>query len=195
MDGNQIKKSRRLAIIASGRAGHNHEDFSKQINKKYLTEKFNQALPSETFNFYSINRDSLNTKIKNDIVGCEIDINSFSQEVLKYKEESKSPKTFNQYSPVSDLPYSKRDLSFSIKDYSSRRVLEKYIMEFDDELLKEVFVFDYFFNEKKAEIKIGFRFIFQSKNTTITETQVNELIGVIINHTEKIKGVTIPGLN
>ena len=47
---------------------------------------------------------------------------------------------------------------------------------------------------KKAEIKIGFRFIFQSKNTTITETQVNELIGVIINHTEKIKGVTIPGL-
>ncbi len=195
LDGNQIKKSRRLAIIASGRAGHNHEDFSKQINKKYLTEKFNQALPSETFNFYSINRDSLNTKIKNDIVGCEIDINSFSQEVLKYKEESKSPKTFNQYSPVSDLPYSKRDLSFSIKDYSSRRVLEKYIMEFDDELLKEVFVFDYFFNEKKAEIKIGFRFIFQSKNTTITETQVNELIGVIINHTEKIKGVTIPGLN
>ena len=195
LDGNQIKKSRRLAIIASGRAGHNHEDFSKQINKKYLTEKFNQALPSETFNFYSINRDSLNTKIKNDIVGCEIDINSFSQEVLKYKEESKSPKTFNQYSPVSDLPYSKRDLSFSIKDYSSRRVLEKYIMEFDDELLKEVFVFDYFFNEKKAEIKIGFRFIFQSKNKTITETQVNELIGVIINHTEKIKGVTIPGLN
>lgn len=195
LDGNQIKKSRRLAIIASGRAGHNHEDFSKQINKKYLTEKFNQALPSETFNFYSINRDSLNTKIKNDIVGCEIDINSFSQEVLKYKEESKSPKTFNQYSPVSDLPYSKRDLSFSIKDYSSRRVLEKYIMEFDDELLKEVFVFDYFFNEKKAEIKIGFRFIFQSTNTTITETQVNELIGVIINHTEKIKGVTIPGLN
>jgi phenylalanyl-tRNA synthetase beta subunit len=195
LDDNQIKKSRRLAIIASGRAGHNHEDFSKQINKKYLTEKFNQALPSETFNFYSINRDSLNTKIKNDIVGCEIDINSFSQEVLKYKEESKSPKTFNQYSPVSDLPYSKRDLSFSIKDYSSRRVLEKYIMEFDDELLKEVFVFDYFFNEKKAEIKIGFRFIFQSKNTTITETQVNELIGVIINHTEKIKGVTIPGLN
>ena len=75
------------------------------------------------------------------------------------------------------------------------RVLEKYIMEFDDEFLKEVFVFDYFFNEKKAEIKIGFRFIFQSKNTTITETQVNELIGVIINHTEKIKGVTIPGLN
>ena len=195
LDGNQIKKSRRLAIIASGRAGHNHEDFSKQINKKYLAEKFNQALPSETFNFYSINRDSLNTKIKNDIVGCEIDINSFSEEVLKYKEESKSPKTFNQYSPVSDLPYSKRDLSFSIKDYSSRRVLEKYIMEFDDELLKEVFVFDYFFNEKKAEIKIGFRFIFQSKNTTITETQVNELIGVIINHTEKIKGVTIPGLN
>ncbi len=194
-NGDQIEKSRRLAIIASGRAGHNHEDFSKQIDEKYLIDRFNKVLPSETFNFYTINRDSLDTKIKNDIVGCEIDINSFSEEVLKYKEQFKSPKTFNKYSPISDLPYSIRDLSFSIKDYSSREVLEKYIMEFDNELLKEVFMFDYFFNEKKAEIKIGFRFIFQSKNTTITETQVNDLIGVIIKHTEKIKGVTIPGLN
>ncbi len=56
-------------------------------------------------------------------------------------------------------------------------------------------LFSQYIESKKAEIKIGFRFIFQSKNTTITETQVNELIGVIINHTEKIKGVTIPGLN
>ena len=67
-------------------------------------------------------------------------------------------------------------------------------MEFEDKLLKEVFIFDYFYNKKNAEIKIGFRFTFQSPDSTITETQVNNIIGVIIKHTQNIKGVTIPGL-
>ena len=47
--------------------------------------------------------------------------------------------------------------------------------------------------KKSAEIKIGFRFIFQSLNSTITEIQVNNVMNDIIRHTEKIKGVTIPG--
>ena len=68
-------------------------------------------------------------------------------------------------------------------------------MGFEDKLLKEVFIFDYFYNEKNAEIKIGFRFIFQSADSTITEDQVNHIVGVIIKHTENIKGVNIPGLN
>ncbi len=67
-------------------------------------------------------------------------------------------------------------------------------MGIEDKLLKEVFIFDYFYNEKNAEIKIGFRFVFQSDDSTITESQVNNIIGVIINHTKNIKGVTIPGL-
>ena len=92
------------------------------------------------------------------------------------------------------MPCSSRDLSFSIKDFSSRKNLEKYILEYENELIKEKFIFDYFFNEKSAEIKIGFRFIFQSLHSTITETQVNNVMNEIIRHTEKIKGVTIPGL-
>ena len=67
-------------------------------------------------------------------------------------------------------------------------------MGFEDKLLKEVFIFDYFYNKKNEEIKIGFRFIFQSADSTITETQVSNIIGVIINHTKNIKGVNIPGL-
>ena len=91
------------------------------------------------------------------------------------------------------MPVSSRDLSFSIKDFSSRKNLEKYILEYENELIKEKFIFDYFYNEKSAEIKIGFRFIFQSQNSTITETEVNNVMNEIIRHTEKIKGVTIPG--
>ena len=68
-------------------------------------------------------------------------------------------------------------------------------MGFKDEFLKKVYIFDYFYNEKNSEIKIGFRFVFQSPSSTITEREVNDIIGVIINHTQKIKGISIPGLN
>ena len=192
---NQIIKTRRLGIIASGIAGHNYEDFSKKINKKYLTKIFQEALPNEDFEFQVFDRDSLNTKIKNEIIVSEVDIVNFSPAVLKYKESSKSPESFKEYLPISDLPYSTRDLSFSIKDYTKLKVLESLILNFDDELLKDVFIFDYFNNDKNSEIKIGFRFVFQSTDSTITETQVNNIISVIINHTKEIKGITIPGLN
>ena len=193
-ENNKIKKKRNLAIVASGRVGHNHIDFSKKINKKYLINLFKDALPTEDFALKIFNREGLNSKIKNEIVGCEIDIENFSTEVLNYKEETRPPRSFKRFSQISDLPCSSRDLSFSIKDFSSRKNLEKYILEYENELIKEKFIFDYFFNEKSAEIKIGFRFIFQSLHSTITETQVNNVMNEIIRHTEKIKGVTIPGL-
>ena len=191
----KIRKKRNLAIVASGRVGHNHIDFSKKINKKYLINLFKDALPTEDFAIKIFNREDLNSKIKNEIVGCELDIENFSTEVLNYKEEARPPRVFKRFSQISDLPCSTRDLSFSIKDFSSRKNLEKYILEYENELIKEKFIFDYFFNEKSAEIKIGFRFIFQSLNSTITEKQVNNIMNDIIRHTEKIKGVTIPGLN
>ena len=190
-----INKTRKLSIIASGRAGHNYEDFPKKITIKSLTKIFNGALPSENFDFQLLNRGSLNTKIKNEIIVCEVDIDNFSADVLNYKEVTKSPNNFIQYHPISDLPYSKRDLSFSIKDYTKCKLLEDYMMEFKDDLLKEVFIFDYFYNQKNEEIKIGFRFVFQSAHSTITETQVSNVMSVIINHTKKIPGISIPGLN
>jgi len=190
----KIRKKRNLAIVASGRAGHNHIDFSKKINKKYLINLFKDALPTEDFAIKIFNREGINSKITNEIVGCEIDIDNFSTEVLNYKEETRAPTSFKRFSQISDLPCSSRDLSFSIKDFSSRKHLEKYILEYENEFIKEKFIFDYFFNEKNAEIKIGFRFIFQSLHSTITETQVNDVMNDIIRHTEKIKGVTIPGL-
>ena len=190
-----IINKRKLSIVASGRVGLNFEDFSKKINIKYLNKLFYEILPSQKFEFQIITRESLNSKVKNEIIGCEIDIDEISSEILSYKEKAKSPNTFIQYSPISDLPYSQRDLSFSVKDFSKCKPLEEYILGFQDELLRRVFVFDYFYNKKNAEIKIGFRLIFQSSETTIKEAQVSKIIDLIINYTKKIKGVNIPGLN
>ena len=191
----EIISTRRLGIIASGRVGHNHEDFSKQINRKYLTKLFKDFLPHEDFKFEVLNRDLFNTKIKNEIVKSEVDIANFSTKVLDYEEVTKPPVGFIKYAPISELPHSIRDLSFSVKDFSKLNQLNDYILKFDDEFLKEVFVFDYFHNEKNKEIKIGFRFIFQATSSTITETQVNNIINDIIFHSTNISGVTIPGLN
>ena len=190
----KINVSRKLAIIASGRAGHNYRDFSKKISKKYLDLLFKESLPSIDFEFKVLSRELLNTKVKNEIISCEVDIANFSNEVLSYSEISKSPESFIEYSPISDLPYSIRDLSFSIKDFTELDKFKEYILEFKHDLLKEVYIFDYFNNEKNAEIKIGFRFVFQSSDSTITEAQVNDIISVIIDHIEEIDGITIPGL-
>ena len=192
---NKINVSRKLAVIASGRAGHNYRDFSKKISKKYLNSLFRESLPSENFEFKVLSRESLNTKVKNEIISCEVDIANFSTDVLSYSEISKPPENFIEYSPISDLPNSIRDLSFSIKDFTELDKFKEYILEFKHDLLKEVYIFDYFNNEKNAEIKIGFRFVFQSSDSTITETQVNDIINVIIEHIKEIDGISIPGLN
>ena len=95
---------------------------------------------------------------------------------------------------MSEFPSSSRDLSFSISNYSNSEKLQNYFLNFENKLIKEIFIFDYFFNENNKEIKIGFRLTFQDKNSTITETEVNNIMDVIIENTLKLNGVTIPGL-
>ena len=191
---NEIKKTRKLSIIASGRVGNNHEDFSKKINIEYMANLFSKFFPRENFDFKLLNRDLLNSKIKNEIIISELDIDDISDEVLKYEEIVKPPKNFIKYIPTSDLPCSKRDLSFSIRDITDCRSLEASMLNFKDKLLKEVFVFDYYFNEKKNEIKMGFRFVFQSHAHTITDKEVDDVMELIVNNALKYASVSIPGL-
>ena len=54
-------------------------------------------------------------------------------------------------------------------------------------------LFDFYNNERKNEIKIGFRFIFQSSISTITEKQVTQIMNKIISETLSIESVEIPG--
>lgn len=86
------------------------------------------------------------------------------------------------------------DLSFAVKDKDSYNNLQKFLLNYKSDIIKEIFVFDFFYNEQKEEIKIGFRFVFQSKISTITDTQVNMIMDEIINETSSMESVTIPGL-
>ena len=74
-------------------------------------------------------------------------------------------------------------------------MLQKMILEYEHILLKEKFIFDFYKNDEKEEIKIGFRLIFQDNNQTITDEQVDEIMNSIISKTHKLRGVTIPGIS
>ena len=78
--------------------------------------------------------------------------------------------------------------------YQATITAADYINTFEAEVLKESFVFDYFKNEKTNEYKIGYRFIFQSHNSTIKEIEVEKIMNTIIAESTAIKTVTIPGI-
>jgi len=191
---NALLKKRKLSIIASGRVGLNYEEFSKKINKKYLTTLFQKILSNEVFDFKVLSRDSLDTKIKNEIISLEVDIDMFSNDILSYKEISKPPEKFNQYSRISDLPSSIKDISYSIKDYSKTQDLQDLLLNYKSDLIKNIYIFDYFKNEKEEEIKIGFRFIFQSKKMTLKSAEIELVYNDIVRQSLEISGISIPGM-
>ncbi|MDA7811960.1 phenylalanine--tRNA ligase subunit beta [Gammaproteobacteria bacterium] len=191
---NSINKKRKLSIIASGRVGENYKDFSKKINKKYLVMLFQKIFPNEVFDFKIVSRELLDTKIKNEIVALEVDINSFSSDIFSYKEISQLPESFAQYNPISDFPSSFKDISYSIKDYSKTHELQDLLLNYQCDIVKNIYIFDYFKNEKQKEIKIGFRFIFQSKKATLNTAEIELVYNDIVTKSLSISGISIPGI-
>ncbi len=191
---NKLRTGKRvIGIIASGRVDKNYEDFSKKINDQYLKQII-ERLNISQIEIQEISRDSLESKSKNPIFYSEIEIDSNLNIDHSYDSLNINDISNKVYNPISEFPSSKRDLSFSIKDFSKCKELEKFILEFEDKLLKETYVFDYYKNEKTNEIKIGFRFIFQSNSSTITDKEVDNVMNMIIDDALKDSSITIPGL-
>ena len=193
----ELKSKRKLGIICSGRVGKNYLDFSRKIDNKYLTnilEKFNKKI---SFNPHLINRDELETKLNDKIIYLEIDLNeleNYDFDILDKEKFILNKNNFKKYIPISSFPSSVRDLSFAVADKEKYHDLQNLLLDYKDILIKEIFVFDFYHNENKDEIKIGFRFVFQSNSSTITEGEVNNIMNEIIEKALSIPSVEIPGL-
>ena len=193
----ELKSKRKLGIICSGRVGKNYLDFSRKIDNKYLTnilEKFNKKI---SFNPHLINRDELETKLNDKIIYLEIDLNeleNYDFDILDKEKFILNKNNFKKYIPISSFPSSVRDLSFAVADKEKYHDLQNLLLDYKDILIKEIFVFDFYHNENKDEIKIGFRFVFQSNSSTITEVEVNNIMNEIIEKALSIPSVEIPGL-
>ena len=68
------------------------------------------------------------------------------------------------------------------------------IEKYKSETLKKSFMFDFYDNKDSNEIKVGYRFLFQSQNKTLTDTDIERELKNIINQILTIESVSIPGL-
>ena len=189
------RKEKKLAIICSGRLGKDYINFSKKIDAKYICSILEEYIPNIDKAIEEIPRNTLISKIKSKIFNLEINLSEINDNILTYKPVSSPPKTFNQYTKISEFPKIYRDLSFSLSEYNSIDNLITEVSKFENQYLKEVFIFDFFENSKINILKVGYRFIFQSNEKTLTDNDVNIIIKSLIDKTLKIPGIKILGLD
>lgn len=187
-----LKKKNVLGVIASGRVGKNHINFNKKIDINYLSEIF-QNITNSNLKFELLSRDNLNTKIQNEIVYLEVEIDSIENDLFQYNSKNTLPQSYIKYKPISEFPKVYRDISFSVNKHGDIHHLNNLIFSYDNNNLNEVFIFDYFNNTKLDITKIGFRFIFQSSERTLIDKDVNDIIDDIISRSKSLEGIDVPG--
>lgn len=183
-----------LGIIASGRIDNNYRDFSKNISGKYIQDIIDNNVTNIQINQIDVSRELIASKKKSPIIYIEAEITENID--VKYNVVNDKKNYINDYKfqPFSDFPSSTRDLSFSLKDFSKSELFIDLILNFKNKLLKNAFIFDFYVNHEKQEVKIGFRFVFQSSVTTVTDDAVNVVIEEIIKNALAFDSVDLPGI-
>tara|TARA_B100000965_G_scaffold124007_2_gene102649 strand:+ start:30979 stop:32883 length:1905 start_codon:yes stop_codon:yes gene_type:complete len=194
IDENGINSKRILGLIASGRLAKNYEGFNKIINEDYLKDIF-KDITNDDIDFISIDRNEIDSKSKYPIFLLEIEINNLLENGKPYVSKNKKNNQFEKYKPISEFPSTYRDLSFLIKDETKLKELDNNIMNFANEFIKEVFMFDYYLDKKVNHIKAGYRIIFQSNEKTLTDIEIDTVMDKIIRSCLEINSIDIPGLN
>tara|TARA_X000000950_G_C13897872_1_gene653670 strand:- start:1185 stop:3101 length:1917 start_codon:yes stop_codon:yes gene_type:complete len=190
-----IRSEKRLALIISGRQGLNYEEFSKKLNDKYLEDLFASIGINIKDKVFTIERKDLDSKSKAKVFGLELVINDLNIENLDI--DSKSPAFENsvKYKVISDMPSSSRDFSFSITEKGKVAEVINTLNNIDYEIIKDSFMFDFFDSKKTGEIKVGYRFIFQSAHKTLKDIEIDEYAKKIIDKITSIKSVYLPGID
>ena len=151
--------------------------------------------PTKKIDIHEIKRSSVDSKSKYPIFYTEFELNDESEKIQNYEILKKLDyDQFVKYSEISGYPSTTRDLSFAI---STKRAYEKILellSEYESPILKEGFVFDFYASNNDKPIKVGFRFVIQSKDKTLNESEINEFMGDIIKKCLDIGDVEIPGL-
>ena len=189
-------EKRVLSLLVSGRKNHNHLEFSKILNKHYLEDILTDLFEKDFLRgleIVEIDRSTLKSKSKSKIFAIEINLDDA---ILKIKPTDNylGLKTkFIEYKKISEYPSIKRDLSFSINSIKVLKDLENIIFGFNNSMLKDIFIFDYYSPGENIATKIGYSFLFQSENKTLTDNEVDCIMDDIVKSTLRLKGVEVPG--
>lgn len=191
----EIVKESKIAIIVSGRLGLNYSDFSKKLDKFYLTDLFKLFDYDIKDEIIEVDRALLDSKIKTPIYALEIPTSLLLSNIIDIETSDGFANTSKQYKHVSEFPSSYRDFSFSISDEAMLEPFMSCINESSSKYLKDFYMFDFFNNKKNNHIKVGFRFIFQSDFGTLKESDVNLEVDNLLKPILLIDSVDIPGRN
>ena len=190
-----LKQTKALGIIISGRLANDYINFSKKLDQKYLNQLLNENLDKEYFKIIEIPRNDLDTKKKDKIFYVEISLDEIPELFFSgLSETNKKSVNFVSYVPISEFPSSARDFSFSITNLSKVNEVIKILESTSDSIIKNSFLFDFFKHEKTETVKLGYRFIFQSNSKTLSDEEINKTVNRIIAPIIELDGVSIPGL-
>lgn len=142
----------------------------------------------------SIPRNTLDTKKKDKIYYVEISLESIPASFFSKIATQEKIINFINYKPISEYPSSTRDFSFLIDNPSEVHKVRDMLNKVSDEIIKKSFIFDFYKDEKRKIIKLGFRFIFQSNLKTLSDLEINKKVNEILTPILEIKGVSIPGM-
>ena len=127
------------------------------------------------------------------IVPVPIDLRRILLSILESNSTVTLP-DFIKYKPISEYPSAYRDFSFSIKNTEMLKSFFTQIHKSSAKNLKDFYMFDFYENKENMEIKVGYRFIFQSFNKTLTDNEINSEVDSILEPLLRIDSVYIPGM-
>jgi phenylalanyl-tRNA synthetase beta chain len=192
--GIQIKQQKKLGLIICGRQGHNYDDYSKKLDQKYLNNLLNKSHGKDIFEIVEISRNSLNTKKKDKIYYVEIPLEEIPDSFFSKFSTQRKAIDFIDYKPISEYPSSARDFSFVIEDMQVVNEILDMLDNISDEIIKDSFLFDYYKDDKRKIIKLGYRFVFQSHLKTLSDSEINKKVNEILSPILEIDRVSIPGM-
>ena len=189
-----LQKEKMLGIVVSGRQGHNYVDFGKKLDSDYLLNLLGPLFTDASNYLQKIDRNNVDSKIKTPIFGFEIPLKCLIDDFPLHTIQSHTVNNFVKYKPISEYPSSYRDLSISIRNFDIVNEVLDSLNNFQSDILKDSFMFDFFDNKKNCEIKIGYRFIFQSSSLTLKDADIDSEINKILEIIKSFDSVEIPGL-
>ena len=190
----QIKQQKKLGLIISGRQGHNYNDYSKKLDRNYLNNLLNESHNIDTFEIAEISRSSLNTKKKDKIFYVEIPLEDIPLSFFSNLSAQQKTVNFINYKSISEYPASSRDFSFVIGNVQVVHEIIDMLNNISDEIIKDAFLFDYYKDDKRKIIKLGYRFIFQSHIKTLSDSEINKKVNEILSPILEVDSVSIPGM-
>lgn len=189
-------EKRLLSLLVSGRKNHNYLEFSKMLNKHYLEDILTDLFEKDSLQdieITEIDRLKLKSKSKSKIFVVEINLDDAQLKIEPTDDYLGLKTKFIEYKKISEFPSIKRDLSFSIESTKVLMDLENIIFKFNNPMLKDCFIFDFYSPGDNLVTKIGYSFLFQSQDKTLTDNEVDCIMDDIVKSTLKLKGVKVPG--